>query len=302
MKVFKITLFFLLSTMLFASCNMEEEIPALKMDNADREFLEQLSQVIATEIVVGTPKQTVDSILLSCGFQFYGRKYLIENIYAYNAPSSIFPLGLYCYSWSHRYSDIEPVLAEAGIYTMDGDSIYAIIDEQYKESIYTKGRIYADVRPKYDGSQCLESLELSVLIHPRLEEKRYIAKLFSNAIYQNYYDYYDQPEDEGWCDWSAWAFYFHADYDYNLNHSDKTFDIKSYDPSDPSPDRAAYLDFLMDKECFETTEQIYIDTSELHVYCSYSFRFYNYINFHPFFESVAGFRYKYYGRLSDPEY
>ena len=115
MKVFKIAFFFLLSTMLFASCNKEVEQQVTKMDNADREFLDRVNQIMIAKIAIGTPKQTVDSILLACGFQYYGQR-PFGSIYAYNAPSSVFPLWPY-FSMVPYYDAIEPVLYDAGIYT-----------------------------------------------------------------------------------------------------------------------------------------------------------------------------------------
>lgn len=281
MKVFKITFFFLLSTVLFASCNTEIEQPITKMSNADREFLEKLNQSFTTEIVIGMPKRTIDSILLSCGFQYYTQKN-IESIYAFNAPSSLFPF------WpelSHlSISRLESILFDAGIYTTDKDSIDSIFDKQYIDSVYKKGRIYVTAQPEYDETKCLSKINFIAKIHPQLEETRYVAKMFSNSLYQKLCDTIDNSFS-----WEARTFYRHADYNYDINQPDKIYQPQQRD---------SYLEFIADKECFSLYERINQSNSKERTECSYSFRFYNYEESRwgdAFYKSVAGFGITYEG-------
>ena len=300
MKVFKIAFFFLLSTMLFASCNKAVEQQVTKMDNADREFLDRVNQVLIAKIAVGTPKQTVDSILLACGFQYYGQR-PFGYIYAYNAPSSVFPLWPY-FSMVPYYDVIEPILYDAGIYTSNMDSIDSVFDRQYRDSVYKKGRIYAYARPEYDESQGLKRLFFSVKMHPLFEEKRYVSELLSNAIYQKFYD---QFESEASSNWHASAYYCHADGNY------RNPDKKYYGYSDDQlKQRPSYLDFMAEDECYIAIEYIDLHKSELDVYCSCTFRFYNndnyddeeYSYFKTLFNNVASFGFNYEGQLYNSEY
>lgn len=301
MKVSKIAFFFLLSTMLFASCNKEVEQQVTKMDNADREFLDRVNQILIAKIAVGTPKQTVDSILLACGFQYYGQRFF-GNIYAYNAPSSVFPLWPY-FPITEEFKAVESVLNEAGIYATNADSIDSIFDRQYRDSVYKKGRIYAYARPEYDESQCLIRLYFSVKMHHLFEEKRYVAELLSNAIYQKFYD---QLEGEASSNWHASAFYCHADGNYR--NADKKYNYSYLD--NQSQQRTSYLDFMAENECYFAFEDIDLHNSESDVSCSCTFRFYNndnydddeYSYFKTLFNNVASFWLNYRGQLYNSEY
>ena len=193
-------------------------------------------------------------------------------------------------------------MADMGIYVEDFDSIESIINKQYVDSVYRKGKIYAWADAEYDDSNRLCKFKFGANISPQLEEKRYIAKLFSNSLNQKLCDTIDN-----YFTWDARAFYYHSDYSYNFNNADKSYQMY-YDSKDEDKyyyqpqQRDSYLEFIADKECFSLYERTYQRNSKEHIECTYNFRFYNYEENRwgdAFYKSVAGFGFTYEGYLHE---